>query len=58
MWQLPCRLVVVGAGYIGLEQSCIFNNLGSEVHLVVRQVSNPTPTLTPDPHPMAHALIQ
>ena len=33
------RLVVVGAGYIGCEQACIFNNLGTEVHFIVRQVS-------------------
>ena len=38
--QVMCcrRLVVVGAGYIGCEQACIFNNLGTEVHFIVRQV--------------------
>ena len=34
---------MVGGGYIGLEQACIFNNLGAEVHLIVRQVSACTP---------------
>lgn len=33
-----CRLVVVGGGYIGCEQASIFNNFGTEVHLIVRQV--------------------
>ena len=28
----------MGAGYIGCEQACIYNNFGSEVHLIVRQV--------------------
>ena len=32
------RLVVVGGGYIGCEQASIFNNLGTEVYLIVRQV--------------------
>lgn len=32
------RLVVVGGGYIGCEQASIFNNFGTEVHLIVRQV--------------------
>lgn len=35
---LVCRLVVVGGGYIGCEQASIFNNFGTEVHLIVRQV--------------------
>ncbi|CAL5227621.1 g10625 [Coccomyxa viridis] len=35
--QLPEKLVIVGAGYIGCEQACIYNNYGSEVHLIVRQ---------------------
>ena len=29
-----CRLVIVGAGYIACEQACIFNNFGSEVHML------------------------
>ena len=37
------RLVVVGAGYIGCEQACIFNNLGAEVHFIVRQVNIMSP---------------
>ncbi|MBK9586275.1 MAG: glutathione-disulfide reductase [Alphaproteobacteria bacterium] len=39
----PQRLVVYGAGYIALEFAGIFNQLGSEVHLVFRrdQILNP-----------------
>ncbi|KAK9906912.1 hypothetical protein WJX75_010028 [Coccomyxa subellipsoidea] len=33
----PKKLVVVGGGYIGCEQASIFNNLGTEVYLIVRQ---------------------
>jgi glutathione reductase (NADPH) len=33
----PRRLIVVGAGYIGLEQSSIFLGLGVETHLVLRR---------------------
>lgn len=36
--QASCRLVVVGGGCIGAEQASIFNNFGTEVHLIVRQV--------------------
>ncbi|CAL8462218.1 g1749 [Coccomyxa elongata] len=35
--ELPRKLVVVGGGYIGCEQASIFNNFGTEVHLIVRQ---------------------
>lgn len=30
----PQKLVIVGAGYIACEQACIFNNFGSEVHML------------------------
>lgn len=30
----PYRMVIVGAGYIACEQACIFNNFGSEVHML------------------------
>jgi hypothetical protein len=49
------RLVVVGGGYIGLEQACIFNNLGSEVHLVVRQVWAPARAPTSAAHILCSA---
>jgi glutathione reductase (NADPH) len=32
--ELPARVVVVGAGYIGVEFASIFRGLGAEVHLV------------------------
>ncbi len=32
----PRRVVIVGAGYIGVEFACIFHGCGSEVHLVNR----------------------
>lgn len=32
----PAKIVIYGAGYIALEFACIFNALGSEVHLVYR----------------------
>jgi glutathione reductase (NADPH) len=34
---LPKKIVIVGAGYIALEFACIFNQMGSEVHVVYRQ---------------------
>ena len=37
VYPLPRRLAVVGAGYIGLEQSSIFHGLGCETHLVLRR---------------------
>lgn len=36
---LPKKLAVIGGGYIGLEFAGIYNNYGSEVHVVYRQVS-------------------
>eukprot|EP00884_Botryococcus_braunii_P001762 jgi/Botrbrau1/11587/Bobra.247_1s0008.1 len=35
--ELPKTLVIVGGGYIACEQATIYNNLGSKVHLVIRQ---------------------
>ena len=35
--ELPKRVAVVGAGYIAVELSGVFNSLGSETHLFVRQ---------------------
>jgi glutathione reductase (NADPH) len=32
----PKRIVIIGAGYIGVEFACILNNLGSEVTQVIR----------------------
>lgn len=34
---LPKRVAVVGAGYIAVELAGVFNSLGSDVHLFVRQ---------------------
>ena len=34
---VPKKLIVIGSGYIGLEFSCIFDNLGTEVHIMFRQ---------------------
>jgi glutathione reductase (NADPH) len=34
--ELPKRIVIAGGGYIAVEFACIFNGLGSEVHLVHR----------------------
>lgn len=34
--EIPKKLIVVGAGYIALEFACIFNNLGSQVDVMVR----------------------
>ncbi|NRA41827.1 MAG: glutathione-disulfide reductase [Pseudomonadales bacterium] len=33
---LPKHMVIVGGGYIALEFACIFNALGSEVHVIYR----------------------
>ncbi|KAL3141576.1 hypothetical protein ABBQ32_004819 [Trebouxia sp. C0010 RCD-2024] len=30
----PDKMVIVGAGYIACEQACIFNNFGTEVHML------------------------
>lgn len=35
-YPFPRRLVVIGAGYIGIEQASIFNALGSETTLILR----------------------
>ena len=35
----PKKMAVIGGGYIGLEFAGIYNNYGSEVHVVYRQVS-------------------
>lgn len=35
---LPKKMAVIGGGYIGLEFAGIYNNYGSEVHVVYRQV--------------------
>lgn len=37
--KLPKKMAVIGGGYIGLEFAGIYNNYGSEVHVVYRQVS-------------------
>jgi glutathione reductase (NADPH) len=37
VYELPRRLAVIGAGYIGLEQSSIFLGLGVETHLLLRR---------------------
>ena len=34
MLSYACRMVIVGAGYIACEQACIFNNFGTEVHML------------------------
>ena len=35
--ELPKKIVIVGGGYIAVEFACIYNGLGSDVHLVYRQ---------------------
>lgn len=35
----PKRVVIIGAGYIGMEFASIFNAFGAEVHLVCKMVS-------------------
>ena len=42
----------MGAGYIGCEQASIFNNFGTEVHFIVRQVCK----AAADPH--AHLALE
>jgi len=34
--EVPRRIVIAGGGYIAVEFACIFNGMGSEVHLVHR----------------------
>jgi len=36
--ELPKKLAIVGGGYIALEFAGIYNNFGSETHVVYRQV--------------------
>ena len=41
----PRKMAIIGGGYIAVEFAGIFNNYGTDVHLVYRQVgssSNPT----------------
>ena len=40
----PKKMAVIGGGYIGLEFAGIYNNYGTEVHVVYRQVSSPAKT--------------
>lgn len=40
----PKKMAVIGGGYIGLEFAGIYNNYGTEVHVVYRQVSPPAPS--------------
>ena len=35
---LSCRVVMVGGGYIACEQASIYNNMGAEVHFLIRGV--------------------
>ena len=35
----PRKMAIIGGGYIAVEFAGIFNNYGSEVHLVYRQAS-------------------
>lgn len=35
--ECPKKIAIIGGGYIGCEFACIFQNFGSEVHLVFRQ---------------------
>ena len=51
---LPKKLAVIGGGYIGLEFAGIYNNYGSEVHVVYRQVSPPA---IADHHAYIHSSI-
>ncbi len=38
---LPGKLAIVGGGYIALEFAGIYNNFGSEVHVLWRQARTP-----------------
>lgn len=38
----PQKMAIIGGGYIAVEFAGIFNNYGTDVHLVYRQVS-PSP---------------
>lgn len=37
--ELPGKLAVIGGGYIALEFAGIYNNFGTETHVIYRQVS-------------------
>ena len=37
LWH-TCRIVMIGGGYIACEQASIYNNLGAEVHFLIRGV--------------------
>lgn len=42
----PKKMAIVGGGYIAVEFAGIFNNYGTDVHLVFRQVNaSPKPSL-------------
>lgn len=51
---LPKRVAVVGAGYIAVEIAGVFNSLGTETHLFVRQHA---PLRNQDPY-ILEALMQ
>ena len=36
--ELPKKLAIIGGGYIALEFAGIYNNYGSETHVLYRQV--------------------
>ena len=36
--QRPKKMAIIGGGYIAVEFAGIFNNYGTEVHLIYRQV--------------------
>ena len=41
--ELPAKIAVIGGGYIALEFAGIYNNFGTEVHVLYRQVRAPAP---------------
>lgn len=47
----PKRIVILGAGYIGMEFAGIFNAFGAEVHLVCRMVRSSAPFVSPAHRP-------
>ena len=48
--ELPGKIAVVGGGYIALEFAGIYNNFGTEVHVLFRQVlRTPCPWLEAHP---------
>jgi glutathione reductase (NADPH) len=52
--RLPRKIVIAGAGYIGIEFACIFHGLGVEVHIVHRGAQ----FLSGFDHDLRDALIQ